>query len=113
MSDEQGAGSNYEECLEITADEVIAALKSLPFRTTGEKYKEGFRAEIFYKEKWRELGRCDWSDDVRTFVGFTSQHSYYDEPIAHFCSSILNVGDKPGARITEDGFFVIDALSDG
>lgn len=57
------------------------------------------RAYIFYDGKWRRLHRTDLMDDVGTLRD--AGVKFYKQSIGY------------GARVTEDGFGVIDSFSDG
>lgn len=89
LADENSGG---ESMIKISAKEAKAFLKDCDRRTIN----DGF--QVFYNGKWMELGRTDELDDIRTMICDAKFKDY-----------------KPrfGARITTDGFFVIDSISDG
>lgn len=69
---------------------------------------------VLYRDKWLELGRTDLHDDVRTGAGISLMPNAAPTPddpaeiVARFIKRVVF-----GARVTEDGFFVIDRLTDG
>lgn len=60
--------------------------------------------QIKYRGQWRLLGRTDLLDDVRTSVWGVE----VEEAITEAMRTVVY-----GARVTENGFFVIDRLTDG
>jgi hypothetical protein len=94
-------GNKEENNLTLNRSETIKF-----FRCARWRKREGGGVEVEYEGKWLHLCRTDLHDDIRTWSSWASHADinsveYYRQRIAY------------GARITDDAFFVVDALSDG
>ena len=64
--------------------------------------------QVLHAGKWLSLGRMDDLDECRSSIDWTSETSFYKNPVAHYRKKTLL-----GALITEEEFFVIDSATDG
>lgn len=89
----------------LSADDTRKVLAAAPCRWVDKAWES---VAILYRDKWLELGRTDLHDDVRTGAGISLMSNAAPTLVARFIKRVVF-----GARVTEDGFFVIDRLTDG
>ena len=93
--------------VDLSVDETRAVLEAVPNRLVEYSTasvggtRVGHEVEIFYNGAWMILGRTDLKDNICTSHPFRASMEYYKSLIRY------------GARVTKNGFFVIDSWSDG
>lgn len=102
-----------DDVLEVLGvEDAKAALKPGQWFIVRVTTKKGFgtmyEVKIRYLGKWLRLGRADSCDQVRTFIGSTSEDEFYRDPVAYYRVSVLC-----GAWITAGSFYVLDSMTDG
>ena len=69
---------------------------------------ESYEMDIWHKRKWLSVARVDLYNQVASSMGWTSEHSFYRNPLKSLRESAVY-----GGRVTKDSFYIIDSLTDG
>lgn len=99
-----------EEFQYLNVDKLAELLNGAPRRIIEHpavgKNKPWKSHEVFINEKWKTLGRTDLRDDVRTYGGISIWPVSSD-------TCHVSTETRYGARLTDDGLYIIDSFSDG
>ena len=92
--------------LDLSVEEGLKVLASADMRVhkkDGDKYT---KAEIYYKDEWRDLYRTDLTDNVGTYR--FEDFKDLDETRNYYAAKV-----KYGIRLRKGGFGIVDSWSDG